>query len=288
MYEGYWKRWSLFCNEKHCNQYSTSINIILEFLQSLVDQGLGYNSINSARSALSLIVAPIDKETVGNHHLVTRFLKGVFQSKPPTPKYNAIWDPADILTTINNMNINEQLSLSDLSKKLVSLLMLTTGQRVQTIHSIRRSCITFTKTGVTITIPDLLKTSAPGRSQPIIQLDWYKHNSKLCVVKTLKEYVTKTAPLTQSDELWITFIKPFKNASKATLARWLKDMLSIAQVDTSQYTAHSFRHASTSTALKAGVNIDVIFKNAGWSNRSSVLNKFYNKPITSVQVFLLP
>ena len=234
MYEGYWNRWSSFCNAKKYNHYSASINNILEFLQLLVDQGLGYNSINSARSALSLIIAPIDNQTVGNHHLVSRFLKGVFNSKPPSSKYNVIWDPANILTAISKMNSNEKLTLRELSIKLVSLLMLTTGQRVQTIHSIRRSHIKDTKAGVIITIPDLIKTSAPGRSQPVLHLDYYKHDRNLCVVTTLKHYLSRTTTLTTSDRLWITFIKPFKLATKALsfrkgyLSSLVKDNVSVS------------------------------------------------------------
>jgi hypothetical protein len=49
----------------------------------------------------------------------------------------------------------------------------------------------------------------------------------------------------------------------------------MAGVDTKTYQAHSFRHASTSSAEKKGVPLDLIFANAGWSPNSSVFAKYY-------------
>ncbi|RVE44042.1 hypothetical protein evm_011340 [Chilo suppressalis] len=43
--------------------------------------------------------------------------------------------------------------------------------------------------------------------------------------------------------------------------------------------AHSTRHAATSTASRIGVSVDVIRKTAGWCQSSSVFAKFYNREI---------
>ena len=57
----------------------------------------------------------VDGTRVGQHPLVTRFLKGVFNSRPPAPKYVATWDVDKVLLYIKNLPSNEELSFTLLS-----------------------------------------------------------------------------------------------------------------------------------------------------------------------------
>ena len=52
-------------------------------------------------------------------------------------------------------------------------------------------------------------------------------------------------------------------------------------VDTSVFTAHSTRHASTSAAKRRGVDLDLIRKTAGWTKNSQTFARFYNREIVS-------
>ena len=58
-------------------------------------------------------------------------------------------------------------------------------------------------------------------------------------------------------------------------------MLKESGVDTSIFSAHSTRHASTSKVNNKGVSVDVIKKTAGWSEKSRVFAEFYNQTIVS-------
>jgi len=62
-------------------------------------------------------------------------------------------------------------------------------------------------------------------------------------------------------------------------------VLNLAGIDDSVYKGHSYRHASTSCAKEKGLNIDVILKQAGWSEKSKVFAKFYDKPIVNKTSF---
>ena len=55
-------------------------------------------------------------------------------------------------------------------------------------------------------------------------------------------------------------------------------MLAQAGVDTSKFSAHSTRAASTSKAA-VSLPVDVILATAGWTNEST-FRKFYNKPVS--------
>ena len=53
----------------------------------------------------------------------------------------------------------------------------------------------------------------------------------------------------------LSFIKPFSPVSKDTISRLVKVVLQSAGIDTSKYTAHSSRVASTSFCKAKGLNI---------------------------------
>lgn len=67
----------------------------------------------------------------------------------------------------------------------------------------------------------------------------------------------------------IGYQKPHKPVSTNTVARWLKNVMAKAGIDTSVYKAHSTRAAVTSAAKGKQVPIDTILSAAGWSNRST-------------------
>jgi len=109
---------------------------------------------------------------------------------------------------------------------------------------------------------------------------------QLCPVKVLQQYVTVTANLRGTcPDLFISFVKPHKKVTSQTLSRWLVLVLKSAGIDKDKFSAHSFRHASTSKASLNGINTDTILKRVGWSIKSSVFAKFYNRPILDESEF---
>ena len=116
----------------------------------------------------------------------------------------------------------------------------------------------------------------------------FPENEKLCAHSTLLYYVaSRTASIRQSlnsSQVFVSYGKPYKVVSSATLARWLKVVLSLAGIDTSIFKGHSFRGASTSKAVSLGVPLDVILKAADWKN-AGTFAKFYQRETSSVGQF---
>ena len=81
--------------------------------------------------------------------------------------------------------------------------------------------------------------------------------------------------------LFLAVRKPFVSVGAQTLSRWIKLTLAKAGIDIKVFSGHSTRHASTSAALSKGLDVDTIKKTAGWSERSEVFAKYYNRPIIS-------
>ncbi|XP_070529863.1 uncharacterized protein [Cardiocondyla obscurior] len=242
-YEGALKKWWFFCLEKKLNLFSTNISEVLSFLSKEYEKGASYGTLNSLRSAISLI----SSVEIGQNKLIKRFFKGIAMLRPPKPKYSETWDPQLVLSYFRNLG-SDNVPLECLSKKLIMLLALVTEQRIQTLASINIDQILVREDAIYVRIPDRIKTSKPGNRQPLLCLP-----------------------------------KPFKKVSTPTLSRWVKDILKECGIDTDLFSAHSIRHAATSAAKRKGVNIDVIRKSAGWSENSVTFAKFYDRPVLQGQ-----
>jgi len=261
---------------------------VTEHLSTLFHEGKGYSMLNTTRSALSLLFPYFEGRSIGDHYIIKRLLKGFAKSKPPRPKYNATWDPKSILTYIESLGECETWSLKTLSLNLVTMLALITAQRVQTLSLIKVSNLAMYESYAEILIPDRIKTSGPTRVQPNLIIPKFESNPKCCVFEFLKLYLKCTENLRNKnncDNLLISFQKPHSKISSQTIGRWIKECMSLAGIDTEKFSAHSCRHAATSSALKNGVPVDIILARAGWTQSSSTFATFYNRPVVDPTQF---
>lgn len=204
------RSWWLFCKASFTSIWSPSPTQFLHFLSQELKQANSYSVINNIRSAISLI----SNNEIENHTLIRRFCKGVGVLKPPRPRYDYIWDPAPVLEKLSILYPHDTLSLDVITKKLVFLLALGTGQRVQTLASIRVSQISINEKLI-IRVPDRIKTSAPGRSQPFFSFSQFIGNEGLCIFNLIKTYleVTRDLRAPSCDKLFISWSKPHRPIS---------------------------------------------------------------------------
>ncbi|XP_049886177.1 uncharacterized protein LOC126380656 [Pectinophora gossypiella] len=276
------KKWWSFCQAHSVEPYEATIPTVISFLTNLFTDGYQYGSLNSYRSALSLILGP----TLAKDEYLHRFFKGVFRLRPPVPKYNATWDTSCVLNHLSIWYPNEELDLCKLSKKTITLLALTTAHRLQTISKINVKNIETSDDRISIKIPDILKTSRPGCKQPVLFLPFFNDKPSICPAKTLQIYISKTESLRTSEMLFIGLKKPHNAVGTQTLSRWIKRTLGECGVDTAVFTAHSTRHAAASAAHSLGVSVDTIRSTAGWSHNSSTFARFYNRVVGDADLAL--
>ena len=234
--------------------------------------------MNTYRSAISLI----SSNELGSHPLVSRFFKGVAVLKPQRPRYDFVWDPTPVVAHLATLYPHDNLSLEKLSRKLVTLLALTTAQRMQTLAAIRLSNVVWSDSLI-IKIPARLKTSRVGKTQPLLSFQPFLQKPELCVFSLVRFYLNMTRDLRQEgcDSLFISFRSPHNAVSSQTLGRWVKGALNDAGINIDTFSEHSTRHASTPFAASKGVNLDEIRRTAGWSRSSDVFARFYNRPIVT-------
>ena len=128
-------------------------------------------------------------------------------------------------------------------------------------------------------ITSLLKQSRKGRHMAPIELLTHPSNTKLCIVTVLREYLHRTKDIREGQrQLLLSHQKPHHPISNDTLARWVRDTLQRAGVDTLLFSAHSTKSACTSAAACRGLPIDVITKAAGWS-AASTFTRFYKNTL---------
>lgn len=255
------------------------MNIFLNFLNHLYEDGKAYSTINTYRSAVSSTIEAVTGKQVGCHHLVSRFMKGVFVGRPPQSKYSTAWDVSQVTEYLQTLCPLSGLSLKELTLKVVTLLALVSAQRCQSLHFLNLNNMSVMEKQIVFVIKDRVKTSRPGKDHQRIVISSFSDDIRLCPFTHLKEYLKRTESLrSNNDYLFISYCKPYKEVCSSSIARWLKTVLSLSNIDTTIFKAHSYRSAVASKALLKGASVSDIMKLADWS-RVSTFNKYYRKPI---------
>ena len=236
-YSAAWKCFCSWCDRKQRNSLQADLMTVCDFLtEQFEDFNKSYSTINSYRSALSSMLLPVDGYSVGEHPIIARLLQGMFHVRPPEPRYSFTWDVNVMLTFLESWFPLSVLGLKQLTLKTAALVALVSAQRSQTLSVLSIEFMNSTATGTQFVVNSLLKSSRPGKSSLIVSLPAFPENEKLCAHSTLLHYVARTASIRQSlnsSHVFVSYDKPYKIVSSATLSRWLKAVLSLAGIDTS-------------------------------------------------------
>lgn len=225
----------------------------------------------------------IDSVRVGEHPMVCQLLKGIFNSRPPQPRYSFTWDVSVVVEYIRGLGLNTSLSLKLLTQKLAMLLALTSAERSSELAAHDLRFRRFYPEGVVFNLPCLTKSIRTGKNLKQSFHASFPEDKNLCVVECLKEYESRTRDMRsvlagQENRLFLSVVQPHKPVSASTVARWVRSLLQAAGIDTSQFKPHSVRGASASAAARGGVALSDILALACWSS-DSTFRRFYYKPV---------
>ena len=271
-----WRVWEWWCIQSGINLISPSLRDILNFIASQFGEGKEYRSLNCYRSALSSVLSPIDGFDVGRHPLVCRILKGAFQLRPPKAKYTTSWPLEQVLNHLASWGENQSLSLQKLSWKLAMLLALCSASRSSDLTKVSIHHRSFVQNKVIFYPTGLAKQSKANHLPNPIEFKEFSDHL-LCPVKCLWVYESVTSTFRHKpnqEQLFLGVVKPYSPVVSSTIARWLKSVLNSSGVDTSIFSAHSTRGASTSAASLAGITTQQILITANWSS-ATVFKQFY-------------
>ena len=251
-YDCAWTKWNGRCNRRKVNPISAIVKDILTFLSDQFDNNLQYRTVNVLRSAISSIHPWIEGKPVGQHPLVIRLMKGIANERPPKPRYTTTWDVAKVTTYLSALGENKTLSLKLLTKKLLMLLALVSPERATFLWELNIRYLKKQPDGVVFTVIKPRKSGDP-MSRAKATFPRFLQDTTICPCDCLETYLKATEKFRLSEDsnkLFLSFQRPHDPVAKATVTRWLCDVLIAAGIDSTIFKAHSTRAASTSAAAK--------------------------------------
>ena len=168
------------------------------------------------------------------------------------------------------------LDLKDLTIKLAALLLVSSGQRVQTLQHLNIDQLTLNQSQAKFMITSKLKHTTDKGTAVVFRA--YPHNINLCAVAHLHTYLQVTRPLRSTSQLFISYQRPHGPVVTQSISRWIKTMLAAAGIDLTDFGPHSIRASSSAAAKRGGAKLDTILKAGSWSS-SNTFTTWYDKPI---------
>jgi hypothetical protein len=292
VYEGRFREFQRWCQERDTDPFDTSVQTIANFLGSLFRKDLSYSTICGYRSAISMFHNPIDGAKVGENKLLIKLLRGVFNRRPPKKAEIPIWDLAVVLKGLTQAPFEPMVSAKPkhLAWKTAFLLAICTASRSSDLQRWGHKAphVRFLpQQGSVILTPRLLKKQCrPGHLLKEAILPKFQENRKLDPVRALKVYLDKVASTRGSiQNLFITAGTKKKAAAAQTIANWLSNTISLTYEMASKgvpdkTNAHTLRGMAASMAKLKRVPIQAILDAADWSSEST-FGRFYLKDVTT-------
>ena len=172
----------------------------------------------------------------------------------------------------------------------MALVALTASDRAQTLQALRVDRVSTTPQGLEFVVFDVLKTTKKGRPARVVKcVSW--DAPELDVALYVHKYIDKTLSfrcravrkgLGKPNQLFLSYATGLPVA-KSTISRWLKDVLTLAGIDTSVFSGGSTRGASASAAAWRGASVAQILGAGDWTNLGTY-QRFFNWTVDDTPV----
>ena len=268
-YRPYLRKWEEYCGRRSADPFNPPLHLALDYPTELLQTGIGYSAISTAKWAIASVTGTVNGRDFASHPLVKKFMKGVFQRKPSLPRYRVTWSVGQVLSYLEQQTLSD-ISLKDLTLKVTMLLCLLTGQRLQTLAAMHLDHTALNDHQCIFYINEVLKFSRPQKHIAPVTPRRYDVNTNLCGTP-FTQVLGHDRSLIRRDKaearrLLLRFRKPHCGVTVDTISLWVKQVLCKLGIDTTIFSAHSARGASTSAAARRGAPLDAILTAASWSS----------------------
>ena len=110
----------------------------------------------------------VDGVPLGQHPLVSRLSKGMYNSRPPQPRYTRTWDVDIVTRYLSSLGYNNALSLKQLSHKLAILMAVVGANRVSELQALDLRFRLHRPDGIHFKLPSLGKKITVGAPPRLI------------------------------------------------------------------------------------------------------------------------
>ena len=248
--------------------------LVASYLLHRFKNGSSTSSINSIRSAINFFtLSVLDLE---NSLIIKKLFKYFYKQRPLCPRYTTFWPVEQLLNFLKSWFPLDSLSLKQLTLKTIALIALTSSDRGQTLHKATIHNMKVSSNKIEFVIRERVKNTRKILKPTIITCV-SSAISELDVASHVSFYIEKTNEFRdEKGQLFLSWVTK-KPVVRQSLARWLKQVLGLAGIDTSVYKSHSYRGAGLSHAFQKGASIDQIVSAGNWAN-SSTFKMYYNAP----------
>ena len=151
---------------------------------------------------------------------------------------------------------------------IIIIVQVVTKNCLSNLVGIRGHTVLTTEDNVTFNIDrSIYKQSRPHWNPGLVIIKTFSENNLICPYHTLREYLLRTVNILGTHKfLFITIKGKHHPISRATLRRWLIEVLQKVGLDISRYGSGSTRAAATSKAFAECAPLDMILSAGGWTS----------------------
>ena len=171
--------WKEYCAEKNILYDSPTVEQFLSFFNELFNLGVSYSVLTSAKSAAAHVLK-MKCQHLSQHSSVIKYFKGSFNLRLSLTQTSFVWDVQIMFEYFRSLGDSRQISDKRLSQKLLILLLLLGGQRLNSVFHFTIDRMIISSTSVTFSPEHVLKHSKPGRKLDVFEYRAYS-DPNLCV-----------------------------------------------------------------------------------------------------------
>ena len=242
---------------------------------------MAYSTVGLHRSAISSLTDPSTTTPIGQHPLVSRFMRALFQERPPAHKHlRPTWDVVELLSIVKAWGPTHQLDMSQLARRTLTLIALASVKHVSDLSLLDTSPghMALGPSRVVFQLKFGSKQDRPQHKPPMVTLDKVL-DPYLCPVEHVRHYLNRTQDIRSSPRLFITLTPPHGKASLASLRTWLLRTLKEAGI---AHPAGSTRAAAASFAVAHRISIGTILACGDWAKASTMFSHYIRQVPASV------
>ncbi|XP_068094727.1 uncharacterized protein [Hyperolius riggenbachi] len=285
-----WRTYLHWCDENKLD--SRQEYTPLEFLQAGLEKGLSISTLKVQTAALSVFL----QKRLAENEFFIRFFRAMSRIKPVFKSHVPPWDLNLVLQVLMSPPFEpiQEITEKLLTLKTAFLLAIATARRVGEIQafSIAEPYCIISEDKITLKLDSTFLPkvcTSFHRSQEIFLPSFCQDPSnekeehfhcldvRRCVIQYLE--ATRSWRKTQAMLVLFSGVNRGKQASRASIARWIKQTITMAyQLQGKEVPqlikAHSTRAVSTSWAERAGVSVEQICRAATWSNKNTFVKHY--------------
>ena len=288
-YQKHWRGFSSWGSAEQINYSSFNVNDVCKYLNFKFNEGTKSATLNTIRSALSFFTQN-SIISLAKDPNVSRLFRYFYRCRPSFSRYTVTWDVGKVLRFLAKWHPPENLSMRQLTLKTVALIALTSSDRAQTLHVLDIQYLNYVPQGLEFLVPSILKHYRAGRpARRVLCVKWDDPSLNVCnyvefyLKKTFKFRLKAVNSGKEKPTQFFLSHRTGQPVKRASISRWLRQVLSLSGIDVTTFKAGSTRSASVSAAARFGASAEQILKQGDWSNLGT-FNKFYNKTLNDSPV----